>query len=69
MLKVAAALKQQKLQSQLILQIHDELVIDVKSGEEEKVIALLKENMQNWLKLRVPLPISINMGKNLMECK
>lgn len=69
MLKVAAALKEQKLQSQLILQIHDELVIDVKKGEEEKVIALLKENMQDWLKLRVPLPISINMGKNLMECK
>lgn len=69
MLKVSAALKEQHLQSQLILQIHDELVIDVKKGEEEKVIKLLKENMQDWLKLRVPLPISINEGKNLMECK
>lgn len=69
MLKVAAALKEQNLQSQLILQIHDELVIDVKKGEEEKVIELLKENMQNWIKLSVPLPISINAGKNLMECK
>lgn len=69
MLKVSDALKEQHLQSQLILQIHDELVIDVKKGEEEKVIKLLKENMQDWIKLRVPLPISINEGKNLMECK
>lgn len=69
MLKVAAALKEQNLQSQLILQIHDELVIDVKKGEEEKVVSLLKENMQNWIKLSVPLPIAIKTGKNLMECK
>lgn len=69
MLKVSDALKEQHLQSQLILQIHDELVIDVKKGEEEKVIKLLKANMQDWIKLRVPLPISINEGKNLMECK
>lgn len=69
MLKVAEALKKQNLGSQLILQIHDELVIDVKKGEEEKVVKLLKENMENWLKLLVPLPISINGGKNLMECK
>lgn len=69
MLKVEKLLKQENLKSQLILQIHDELVLDVFPGEEEKVTLILHEAMENWIKLKVPLPISLNFGKNLLECK
>lgn len=69
MLKVADALKTNNLKSQLILQIHDELVLDVFPGEEEKVKKLLHNAMESWVKLKVPLPISLNEGKNLLECK
>ena len=69
MLKVENLLKKQNLKSELILQIHDELVLDVYPGEEEKVLKLLHEAMENWINLKVPLPISINFGKNLLECK
>lgn len=69
MLNVSRALKEQKLNSRLILQIHDELVLDVFPGEEETIVSLLHEGMENWLNLKVKLPISINMGKNLLECK
>ncbi len=69
MLKVAKALKDGNFKTQLILQIHDELVLDIYPGEEERVVKLLHKQMEEWLNLRVPLPISINMGKNLLECK
>ena len=69
MLKVSNLLKQNNLKSQLILQIHDELVLDVFPGEEKQVENLLHSAMESWLKLKVPLPISLNMGKNLLECK
>lgn len=69
MLKVSAALKENNLKSELILQIHDELVLDVYPGEEQQVEKLLHSAMESWVKLKVPLPISLNMGKNLLECK
>ena len=69
MLKVEKLLKQENLKSQLILQIHDELVLDVFPGEEESVARILHEAMESWIKLKVPLPISLNFGKNLLECK
>ena len=69
MLKVYNALNEKGLKSQLILQIHDELVLDVYPGEEESIVSLLHEAMEGGLNLKVPLPISINLGKNLLECK
>ncbi len=69
MLNVSNALKKEKLKSELILQIHDELVLDVFPGEEERVKKLVHNEMENWLNLKVPLPANINCGKNLLECK
>ena len=69
MIKVFNALKKEDLKSQLILQIHDELIIDTFPGEEEKVKKILKREMENVVTLKVPLIVSIGVGESLFECK
>lgn len=69
MIRVYNAIKKLNLKSQLILQIHDELIIDIYPGENKKIKEILKEEMENAAKLAVPLIISIGEGKNLYECK
>ena len=67
MIKVEKALK--NLKSKLILQIHDELIVDTYPGEENMVKQILKDCMENVVTLKVPLPVDINMGKTWFECK
>ncbi len=69
MLKVVHLLNKFSLKSQLILQIHDELILDVYPGEQDMVTKILHEGMEDWLELSVPLPIKLNFGKNLLECE
>ncbi len=69
MLEVAKGLKEGGYKSQLILQIHDELIIDVYPGEEESVQNLLREKMEGVTKLKVPLIVSIGAGESLYDCK
>ena len=68
MIRVYNAIKKLNLKSQLILQIHDELIIDVYPGENKKIIEILKNEMENATKLAVPLIISVGEGKNLYKC-
>lgn len=67
MICVANLLKQNNMQSKLILQIHDELIIDAVASEKEQVIKLLKECMENVVKLRVPLVVDIECGKTWFD--
>ena len=60
MIKVEKRLESMK--SKMILQIHDELIIDTAEDEIEQVKQLLKEEMSNAVKLRVPLEVSIETG-------
>jgi DNA polymerase-1 len=69
MLNVGKALKLNNLKSALVLQIHDELIIDCIESEKEQVTALLKTCMENAVKLTVPLTVSLSTGKNLDQCK
>ncbi len=69
MIKVFNSFKKHNLKSQLILQIHDELIIDAFPGEEEKVVNILKREMENVTSLKVPLIVSVTSGKSLFECK
>ena len=62
MLKVYDALKKGGYKAQMILQVHDELVIDTPEEEVEAVSALLVESMQNAAKLRVPLVAEAKSG-------
>jgi len=55
------------LESKLVLQIHDELLIETKESEADMVEQILKEAMEGALKLSVPLVIEANRGKNWLE--
>ena len=63
MIGVYNALKNENLKSQLILQVHDELVIDAYPEEEAAVKRILKEQMKDRFSLSVPLDIDIETGK------
>ncbi len=69
MVEVHKKIKEKNLKSKMILQIHDELVIDTKKDELEEIKTILKETMENTYKLNVPLKVDINIGDNLYEAK
>lgn len=69
MVNIDRRLKSSKLRSQLILQVHDELVIDAFEEECEIVTEILKFEMENAVKLKVPLTAEIHSGKNWYEAK
>ncbi len=64
MIKVDEALEIEKLKSRMVLQVHDEILIECKIGEEKKVEKILKECMTNQFKFKVPLDIEIKIGDN-----
>ena len=53
----------------LILQVHDELVLEVKNGLEDEVSKIVKEAMENVVKLRVPVEVHVSVGKRWGELK
>ncbi|MEY4346709.1 MAG: hypothetical protein RJA68_212, partial [Actinomycetota bacterium] len=62
MLNVQAAIEKEKLASRLLLQIHDELIVEVVKGEEEKITTLVKREMGAAYPLRAPLDVSAGLG-------
>ena len=64
MLNVDRALHQAQLQSRLLLQVHDELVLEVAKGECEEVSALVREQMGSAAQLLVPLDVNVGTGPN-----
>lgn len=69
MVKVYNALKEKKMKSRLILQVHDELIIEAHNEEKDQVIDILKDCMENAVKLKVPLCVDVHWGKNWYETK
>jgi len=69
MVNVYDKLKEKNLKSKMILQVHDELIFNVKKDELEIVTKLVKEEMENVLDLRVPLEVDVNLGKTWYEAK
>lgn len=63
MIKVYNRLKESGLDAKLILQVHDELIVEAKEDCADKVAALLKEEMENAVKLTVPMTVDVNIGK------
>ncbi len=62
MLKVDAALRAAKLDSRLLLQVHDEIVVEVAPGERTKVEELVRREMADAVELRAPLDVSVGSG-------
>jgi len=69
MIKVFNRIKKENLKSKLVLQIHDELVVDCYPGESEKIKRILKEEMESVVDLKVPLLVDVKEGKTLYESK
>lgn len=69
MINVYTRLKKENLKSKLILQVHDELIVDAFKDEAEKVKKIVKEEMENAAKLSVPLTVSLSEAENWYDCK
>ena len=69
MVKVAAALKEAGLKSRILLQVHDELVLEVPEAEKEIAAKLVKEAMESAAALDIPLLADVKFGKNWAETK
>ena len=69
MIKVDRALKEAGLKSRLILQIHDELIINTLKSEKEEVERLLVENMESAVEMKVALKADLNEGENWYDLK
>ncbi|MDO4791209.1 MAG: DNA polymerase I [Buchananella hordeovulneris] len=67
MLGVDRQLRERELKSRLLLQVHDELVLEVGSGEAEEVEALVRAEMAAAADLSVPLDVSVGIGRNWLE--
>ena len=63
MIKVYNRLRESNLDAKLILQVHDELIVEAREGDAQKVAELLKEEMENAVKLSIPLTVDVNIGK------
>ncbi len=67
MVNVYKKLKQENLETRMLLQIHDEIILESPKNETEKVLKILKETMENVVELSVPLKIDSNVGINWNE--
>ncbi len=69
MLKVDEALRRENLQTQMIMQVHDELLFESPAAEVEKAIEIIRKEMEAAVKLDVPLLVEIGAGENWMNAK
>ncbi|MBT8491160.1 MAG: DNA polymerase I, partial [Deltaproteobacteria bacterium] len=67
MLNIWKRLNDENLMSSMILQVHDELVFEVPTGEKDTIIDLVKREMEDVISLCVPLKVEISAGKNWDE--
>ena len=67
MVKVYQRLKRELPEAKLILQVHDELIVEAPEEKAQKALEILKEEMQNAVKLDVPLLVDAKIGKNWFE--
>ena len=69
MIRVDRALKAENLDARIVLQVHDELIIDSSDADKEKVLGLLVREMENAAELRVPLIVDAHVGKSWYDIK
>jgi DNA polymerase-1 len=64
MLKIDRIIEEKTLKAKMLLQIHDELIFEVKKEEREKAMERIKEEMEGVMELRLPLEVSVEWGKD-----
>lgn len=69
MVNVYNRLKEEELESKLILQVHDELIVEASEQEIDRVVELLKSEMENAVNLKVHLDVDLNVGESWYETK
>ena len=69
MVEIYSSFKENNIQSKMLLQVHDELIFDVKKEEKDQVIAIVKDKMENAIKLDVPIKVSSDLGTNWYDTK
>lgn len=68
MIEIDRVIRERHLRGKMILQIHDELIFEIPEGEVVSFETLVKEKMENVLKLNVPIEVHLAVGKNWAEC-
>ena len=61
--------EKEKMEAKIVLQVHDELIIECKKEVQKEVERILQTEMENAMKLKVPLKVDIAYGKNWYEAK
>jgi DNA polymerase-1 len=69
MVKISEELKTKNLQAQLIMQVHDELVIECPDTEAEIIKKILHEVMEHIVSWDIPMAVEVGVGKNWLEAK
>ena len=69
MIKIYNELKNRNYKTKMLIQVHDELIFDIPEDELDEVKVLVKETMENIYKLKVPLKVTIEYGKNWYDAK
>lgn len=69
MINVYKEIKSRNLKSKIVLQVHDEMMIEAPTEEIEEIKNIIKEKMENAIKLKVPLIAEVSEAENWYECK
>ncbi len=67
MINVSDRLKSERLDARIVMQVHDELIVEVKETEALRCAEILKEEMEGAYKISVPLTVDVSVGKNWLE--
>ena len=67
MIKISRWMKKNNLKSKMIMQVHDELVFDVKKNELELFQSNIKPLMENVIDMKIPLSVDFGYGSNWLE--
>ncbi|MBQ3125497.1 MAG: DNA polymerase I, partial [Clostridia bacterium] len=69
MVRVDARLRELGLDARLILQVHDELIVEARRDCADEALAVLQEEMEHAVALKVPLDVDAKMGESWFACK
>jgi DNA polymerase-1 len=69
MLRVDEALKREGLKARMIMQVHDELLIEAPEAETERAAEIVKQEMEHAVELDVPLTVDLGIADNWMDAK